>query len=166
MFLSLLLLVFLAACGGGGAAGSDGADKGSAADPSESFLTEIGKYSDSKLKDTTLTVGAESVRLLVAKFKIPPEELVEDIGFDQIEARVLLVKDGKELYRQKLGVEWGREQLKRPEMGFSPLVDFNFNEVADNKMQFRLMLVEYDRNEMHNLSYSLDANGAAEVVAL
>lgn len=157
--LCMLLLAgfFWAGCGGG----SNGS---SAAGPSqneqaEQFKGKLAELPDKRIKDTLIGWSNDSIRVLLANYKVPTDSLVEDIGFDQVEARLLVMRSNEELHRAHIGVNWGRKQLNRSDLNFSPLIDFKLESTEDNNLKFRCMLVEYDQNKMHNLNYVVDATG-------
>lgn len=123
------------------------------------FKTALDVLPDKKLKDTVVSTMQDSVRVLLANYIIPQDSLIEDIGFDQVEAQLLVMSNDKEVHRATIGVDWSRTQLNRTDMNFSPLVDFKLESVSDDGLNFRCMLVEYDQNKMHRLSYVVDALG-------
>jgi len=129
-------------------------------DHAEAFESTLAGYSDYKMIDTTLTLSGKELRVLAADGILKPEQLKEDIGFDQIEGKLLVLTNGSELFRETFSWDWGAKVLKRDALSFSPVGNLKFVGVENEKLLFRLMLIEYDMNKMYYLDYTLDAEGS------
>ena len=157
--LALLPVLFLAACcwfacGSGGEGGAFNQQQ-----RAFDFKDALASLPDKRVKDTIVSATNDSVRVLLANYILPPDSLIEDIGFDQVEAQLLVMLHDQEVHRARIGVDWSRNQLSRNDMNFSPLVDFKLESVSNDQLNFRCMLVEYDQNKMHRFNYVVDLLG-------
>jgi hypothetical protein len=116
--------------------------------------------------DTTIIIGENKLDIIMTKHYVTGRDTTIMAGeapvtYTESIGELTLLKNGQLLHKATFDKNISGQAFNRPDIDESPFGTFNFNKLQNEILKFNVLLVEYDKNQMHFFDYSVSMLGEA-----